>query len=69
MIRRGGKLPQFCRSCRSFAAIMPLDGMFAAGVFRGVIWDVVREMERVSAWVGCGMVVFVGFGGLVGRAI
>ena len=37
-------------------------GVFCGGI-RGEVWG----MCRVSACVGCEMMVFVGFGGLVGR--
>ena len=67
------------RSCRSFAALaaklpevaakLPLSGKIMGGVFCGVVRDLTRGIYLVSADVGCGVLVFVGFGGLFGRGI
>ena len=65
-----GKLPFLPLFCRKLP-FLPLAGLergsFASGVVFGVIRGVARGMWRISAFGGCGMVVFVGFEGLDGK--
>ena len=58
-----GVLPLLPLNCRK----LPLSGKIMGGVFCGVVRDLTRGICLVSADVGCGVLVFVGFGGLVGR--
>ena len=63
----GGEVAVFAAFCRKLPLAGLERGSFSMGVFCGVIRGVARGMGRISACGGCGMVVFVGFGGFDGR--
>ena len=54
------------RSCREFAAGCRDCDNITAGAFCRVVRGAVRGIGRISACVGCGMVVFVGYRGVDG---